>query len=151
MKCFIIDSVFLRSNSVKSVHHAFSGMLRLAAQKAEHLAQTYLGGVVAPQLRELLLHTIEHLVAAQPGTFILSLGQLIAVANQSLQAVLAPLVGEVIALDASHFGVAEPVGHLIHLQLMLQLCKELRVVNGSLVVDELPLRFILNVSSMNSK
>ena len=37
-------------------------MLRLAAQEAEHLAQAHLGGVVAAQLRELALHTIEHLV-----------------------------------------------------------------------------------------
>ncbi len=117
MKCevfFYRLCVFLRSNSVKSVHHAFSGMLRLAAEEAEHLAQPYLGGVVAPQLRKLALHTTQHLVAAQPDAFTLSLGQLIAVAHQSLQAALAPLVGEVSTLDASHFGVAEPVGHFVH-------------------------------------
>lgn len=112
-------------------------MLRLAAQEAEHLAQAYFGGVVAAQLWELALHATQHLAAAQPSTFRSSLGQLIAVANQLLQAVLAPLVGEVSTLDAGHFGVAEPVGYLIYLQLVLQLGKELCVVNGALVIDEL--------------
>lgn len=95
--------------------------------------------MVAPQLRELPLDSIQHLVAAQPGAFCFSLGQLIAVANQSLQAVLAPLVGEVSTLDASHFGIAEPVGYLIYLQFMLQLGEELCVVDGTLVVYELTL------------
>ena len=83
-------------------------------------------------LRELALHPTQHLVAAHPSAFILSFRQLIAVANQLLEAVLAPLVGEVSTLDASHFDVAEPVRYLIHLQLVLQLRKELCVVDGSL-------------------
>ena len=40
-------------------------------------------------------------------------------------------------MDTGHFGVAEPVGYLLHTQLMQQLSKELCVVDGGLIVDEL--------------
>ena len=57
---------FLGCYKDKPVNGSLSGMFRLAAQEAEHLAQAYLGGVVAPQLRKLSLDPMEYLIAAQP-------------------------------------------------------------------------------------